>query len=98
MGDFDVSPDQENRVGPGHGMSVATDDPAGLPKHRRPRSLGGEGRDPLFSIRVSILGRGLVMNEDRPPHALVEPAHRCLLSEYEAALAATRPCWEALHV
>src|SRR5713226_7157439 len=32
------------------GMSVAVDTAQNLPKPRLPRSLGGEGRDPVFSI------------------------------------------------
>src|SRR5580658_6844767 len=30
------------------GMSVALDTAQNLPKHRLPKSLGGEGRDPVF--------------------------------------------------
>jgi hypothetical protein len=41
------------RVQPGpHGMSVTMDDPTLLPKVRKPRSMGGDGRDPLFRMRA----------------------------------------------
>lgn len=95
---FDVYPDAENRVVPGWGLSVAMDDPGGLPRHRKPRSLGGEGRDVLFSLLVSAVGKSLHVNEDQAPHALIEPASRCPLADYEGALTATRPSWRLCHV
>ena len=95
--EFDVYPDAAGHVGPGRGMSVAMDDPGGLPKHRRPRALGGEGRDPVFSLLLSAVGKALNVNEDQPPHALIEPASRCSLAEYEAALAGTRGSWKVYY-
>ncbi len=92
---FDVYPDASGHVAPGQGLSVAMDDPRGLPKHRKPQALGGEGRDPVFSLPVNAVAKDLNLNEDRPPHALIEPAVRCPLKEYEAALANTRTSWEA---
>lgn len=96
--EFDVYPDAAGYVTPGRGLSVAMDDPGGLPRHRKPRSLGGEGRDPVFSLRVSAVGKVLNVNVDRPPHALIEPAARCSLAEYEAALAVTRTSWKVYDV
>jgi len=96
--EFDVYPDAAGHVIPGWGLSVAMDHPGGLPRHRKPRSLGGEGRDPVFSLPVSAVGKVLNVNEDRPPHALIEPASRCSLAEYEAALAGTRPSWKVCDV
>jgi len=95
---FDVYPDLDGYVAPRWGMSVAMDDPRGLPRHRRPQSLGGEGRDPVFWLLVSLLGKGLSVYEDRAPHAVIEPAERCPLMTYEAALSATRPSWRPHHV
>lgn len=95
---FDVYPDASGQVSPGWGLSVAMDDPRGLPKHRRPQALGGEGRDPVFSLPVRAVGNVMNVNEDRPPHALIEPAKLCSLEEYEAALAGTRPSWEVCDV
>lgn len=41
----------DGTVSPGTGgMSVALDAPQNLPKHRLPRPLGGEGRDPVFKM------------------------------------------------
>ena len=96
--EFDVYPDATGDVAPGWGLSVAMDDPGGLPRHRKPRSLGGEGRDPVFSLPVGAVGNVLNVHEDRPPHALIEPASSCSLTEYEAALAETRPSWKVCDV
>ena len=79
------------------GMSVAVDDAHHLPKHRRPRSLGGEGRDPVFALEAAILLPHLTLRVDRHPHALVEPSLPCPLSEYDATLAGTRPSWRKTH-
>jgi hypothetical protein len=96
--EFDVYPDAAGHVTPGWGLSVAMDDPRGLPRHRKPRSLGGEGRDPVFSLLMSAVGKALNVNEDHPPHALIEPVSRCSLADYEAALAGTRPSWKVCNV
>ena len=98
LAEFDIYPDSQNRVAPGGGMSVAVGDPRGLPKHRRPRALGGEGRDPLFELRVSAVPMAVRVTEDHPPHAFIEPASLCPLGDYEAALATTRPDWKARNV
>jgi hypothetical protein len=37
------------------GMSVALDAAQSLPKHRLPKSLGGEGRDPVFKMSSAAL-------------------------------------------
>lgn len=95
---FDVYPDANGDVDPRRGMSVALDDPRGLPKHRRPASMGGEGRDPVFSLLASQLGPGLKVYEDDAPHAVVEPAQRMSLVKYETALTATRPSWRPYDV
>ena len=94
--DLPVAADRSVEPGTG-GMSVAVDDALHLPKHRRPRSLGGEGRDPVFAIERAILPSGLAIRVDRHPHALVEPAQRCMLRGYEDALASTRPSWRKIH-
>lgn len=80
------------------GMSVVFDDPRSLPKFRRPRSLGGEGRDPVFAMDVTMVPSSLVVRPDRPPHALVEPADECLLGDYERALYGTRGSWRCVNV
>lgn len=79
------------------GMSVVPDDPLNLPKHRRPRSLGGEGRDPVFAIDVVILPNALSVRMDTSTHALVEPRIRCHYSKYEKALYSTRKAWRKAH-
>jgi len=80
------------------GMSVVLHDALHLPKHRRPRSLGGEGRDPVFALATAALPASLALRADRPPHALVEPRMPCTLAAYEHALCNTRRSWRLTHV
>lgn len=79
------------------GLSVALDAAQNLPKPRLPRSLGGEGRDPVFTMRRAEVPETLIPRVDRYPHALVEPIRRCLLVEFESDLAGTRPFWRKVH-
>jgi hypothetical protein len=81
-------------VRPGEGMSVAPDDPAHLAKNRRPPQVnGGVGKDPVWEIDVNDLGPDLQFHQDSPTHGTITPARSMTLSEYEAALAATRSEW-----
>ena len=79
------------------GMSVALDAVQNPPKPRLPRSLGGEGRDPIFTMRRAVVVDKLILRIDRYPHAFVEPIHRCLLVEFESDLARTRSFWSKVH-
>lgn len=69
------------------------DDPLNLPKHRVPKNLGGNGRDPVFAIGASALPTSLVDRVASYPHALVEPSTSMPLTHYEGALAGTRKSW-----
>ena len=81
-------------VSPGTGgMSVAPNDPANLPRNRRPASLGGTGRDPVWEIDDTDLGADLNFNQDSTTHGVVEIKGEMTLDEYEQALAATRDKW-----
>ena len=90
--DLTIGPDGmvEPRTG---GMSVALDALQNLPKPRLPRSLGGEGRDPVFTLFTAAIPRSLFVRPDRYPHALVEPSRRCSLRDFESDLASTRSLW-----
>jgi hypothetical protein len=79
------------------GMSVALDKAENLPKHRLPKSQGGNGRDAVFRLFSTTLAPTLAVRSDRYPHALVEPSARCLLSQYESDLAATRQHWSKIY-
>ena len=43
---------------------MAPDDPASLPRHRRPRDLGGTGRTPVWEIDEELLGPRLAYRPD----------------------------------
>jgi len=79
------------------GISVALDRAQNLPKPRIPKSLGGEGRDPVFTMNAAQLPFSLALRPHNPPHALVEPSERCSLNEFESNLAKTRPHWSISH-
>jgi hypothetical protein len=76
------------------GMSVAPDDPLNLQKHRRPASLGGIGRDPVWYIETDHLGSDLEFRLERPGHGLIEPKRAIALGLFQAALAGLRPQWK----
>jgi hypothetical protein len=91
---YDISVAADGTVSPGiGGMSVALDEARNLPKHRLPRSLGGEGRDLVFRMSSAALPSSLLVRPDRYPHALVEPAVVCIFEEYEKSLLGTRVSW-----
>lgn len=75
------------------GMSTAPNDPKNLPPFRRPTTLGGRSKDPVWEIDSEYLGPNLQLRQDSPTHAIIEPARPMTLAEYEAALAATRDRW-----
>lgn len=94
---IDVRPDSEGNVGPGGGLSVTPGNPARLPPHLRPESLGGTGRLPVFVLLASQLGDGLayVPDSKRPDrHGTVEPAETMPLAGYQKLLADTRDTWD----
>ena len=93
----DIPVAEDGTVSPGTGgMSVALDDAVNLPKPRLPRSLGGEGRDPVFRMQSEFLPEELQARADHYPHACVEPSERCALSDFEMSLADTRDDWSRL--
>lgn len=75
------------------GLSVAPDDANDLPRHRRPVSLGGLGRDPVWSIEVAELGPLLGFFQDRPRHGLISPRQPLELHLFEEELTKTRLYW-----
>jgi hypothetical protein len=95
MHDSDVkAQDPTDMVIPGDGgMSVAPQDPAALPFHRRPVSLGGKGRDPVWYIEESSLAPALGFCQDSPWHGVIEVSRPMTLQEFQDALAATRSRW-----
>jgi hypothetical protein len=94
----DIAVAQDGTVEPGTGgMSVALDAAENLPKPRLPKSLGGEGRDPVFTMSMAGVPQALLVRPDRYPHALVEPSRRCPLTVFESELSSTRSLWSKSH-
>lgn len=79
----------------GGGMSVTPDDPMLMPQSRKPRSLGGTSRKPVWSLKVPILDEyDLACRRDRSDHALVEVARTMTLQEAQDQLCQTATNWE----
>jgi len=76
------------------GMSVAPDDPMFLPKHRRPSSLGGLGKEPVWYLESDDLGPDLEFLQERLEHGVIAPSKPMTLQEYQEALAKTRSRWK----
>jgi hypothetical protein len=78
------------------GMSVAPDRPDNLHPLRRPRFLGGTGKDPVWWIDIILLGDDLQFRTDSTTHGLIEPARAMSLNEFQNALEATKTYWKKL--
>jgi hypothetical protein len=75
-------------------MSAAPQDPANLPRNRRPAQVsGGTGKDPVWEIDTDDLGPNLQYVQDKPTHGVVAPKPPMTLADLEQALAATRARW-----
>jgi hypothetical protein len=76
----DIATQEDGHVHPRTGgLSVSPDDPKRLPRHRRPRSLGGDSTRPLWVVSHEQLQAELHYEPDEPDpegiirHGLVEP-------------------------
>lgn len=85
----------DDLVGPGlGGLSTAPDEPRLLQRHRRPESLGGTGRDPVWSIqREHLSPHGLASRRDSPQHELVEAAEEVELRDLIKRIHGTAANW-----
>lgn len=93
--DHDLPVDADGCVAPvTGGMSVTPDRVEDVPPTLLPRALGGEGRHPLFKVAVDQLPPTLAVRVDKPKHANVEPAARCVFEAYELEVQKTRTFWE----
>lgn len=86
-------------VGPGSGgLSTAPDNPRLLQRHRRPESLGGTGKHPVWMIEQTMLpGLGLGSRRDKPNHEIVEADEKVTLGVYIARIHATVSHWAIAH-
>ena len=91
---IDINTDAHGVVRPNTGgMSVTPDDPIYLPRHFRPRDLGGRGKRPVWLISSARIADPLATRQDEPKHWLIEPSTTMALAVYESALAETAPHW-----
>ena len=81
-------------VVPDEGMSAVPDEPANLPKNRRPSQVnGGTGKDPVWEIDTEDLGPNLQFHQDSPTHGVIGVKEPMTLDQFEQELAATRALW-----
>ncbi|MEX1263097.1 MAG: ADP-ribosylglycohydrolase family protein [Actinomycetota bacterium] len=73
-------------------------DPRFLPDHRRPPTLGGTGKDPVYRLRDRHLPNTLEVRRDPDleGHALLEPRRAMAIESYEEALVSTRRRWRRI--
>lgn len=95
----DIVVDGDGLVRPGtEGMSVSSGSPMNLPLHRRPPSLGGTGKDPVWAISPEQLAEELSYRPapDDETHGFIEPAYVMSFEQYQAALHKTRQNWQRI--
>jgi len=94
----DIQPDGAGFVEPGlGGMSVTPNDPWDLPRHRRPPSLYGTGKRPVWEYSIAHLPSSLVLRLESVTHGLVEPGARMGITVYRSSLGSTAPDWRKIH-
>jgi len=95
--DDDIPVDEQGWVQPlTGGISVSPHSYERLPLHRRPPELGGNGKDPVWSLETTDLPPDLRYrpdDEESPVHGTIEPGSRMTFDGYQAALQATRSHW-----
>jgi hypothetical protein len=96
--DIDVDP-QNNAICNDKGMSVSPSWKDISPR-RVPKRLGGQGSNSTFvfvfgsgAFQKTAVAEGLELLPDSPSHGVVRPVSTVPLTEYDAALAATRSSW-----
>lgn len=94
----DLQPDEQGLAQPLQGgMSVTPDDPMLMPIFRRPPSLYGTSKRPVWEMPDSEVTKPLALRFDSPTHGLVEPWTSVPFEEYLDDLESTRPSWTLRH-
>jgi hypothetical protein len=81
------------------GMSASPLTPMNLPSHRRPASMGGTGKDPVFQMNTKDLPSGLVFVPDKfnnngaAIHGTIQPKGPVSYQVYKRLLESTQPKW-----
>lgn len=100
--EYDI-PVVNSMVRPGTGgISVSPDSPLHLPRHRRPGSLQGIGKDPVWKMDSKWLSIFRLKYRPDPlkpsVHGFIEPAVEMTFSEYQRALASTKEMWKMVEI
>lgn len=93
----DITPNAQGDVTSDEsGLSVSPPPPTNLPKHRRPQSLGGTGKDPVFKIDLSSIRKldlVFIPDSQNPSHGFLAPAHQMTYRKYEDCISRTKDFW-----
>lgn len=97
----DVDVDADGLVRPERGgVSVTPYDPADLPLHALPKSMGGTGKYPVWRIQVRSFSKSLNFRPDprKRTHGFIEPSKRMSADDYREEIESTRHLWEKVDV
>lgn len=89
----DVRPDKNNRVLPGGGGMSVYLRAESMIGSLKPRSMGGEGRYPLWEIGLDRFPSTTKIGTVRDDHTTIEPASAMLIDDFQDALGSTRSDW-----
>jgi len=99
----DILVSDNGMVKPENGGMSAVPDPIYLNDCRRPKSLGGSGKDPVWEINTNNLGSKLQYVPDRPKngsdpskHGTIQPKYPMSYNEYIEALEALQSYWRLI--
>lgn len=98
--DDDIPVDDLGNVKPNNGgFSVTADDPDDLPDHRKPKNMGGTGKNPVFYIASNSLNNKLSFVMDTSltaerNHSFIEPKIEMSMEDYRDEICKTRNDWK----
>lgn len=90
--DIKVAPN--GNVHPNSGGVSVSPNTDGLPNHRKPPEFGGTGKDPVWELDTSDLGKDLKHVPDSRTHGTIQPSRTMSMDEYQRALASTKVKWK----
>ncbi|WP_277751459.1 RHS repeat domain-containing protein, partial [Pectobacterium polonicum] len=90
----DIKVDANGNVHPNSGGVSVSPNTDGLPNHRKPPEFGGTGKDPVWELDTSDLGKDLKHVPDSRTHGTIQPSRTMSVEEYQRALASTKGKWK----
>lgn len=94
----DILMDEHRYVYPKTGGLSVAPTPNGLPSSKRPPSLGGTSKHPVWKLDVGQLPPELVLRPVSANHGLIEPSQPTKVEEFQRALHKLEPLWVQVHI